>query len=699
MLLSTNSFTKAIFTVTGKDVATFLGQWVYQGGHAKFNGSFVFNRKRNTVELEIKQLDTTATGVRRYMGPLAVWVQELDGTFKHNLQIEDNVTKHDITCHSKSRRNKKKKIPLCTGEEVDMNLSAMDQDSPVLWIRIDPDMQLLRQVIFEQPDYQWQYQLRYERDVTAQQQAITEMEKYPTTNTREALMDIVQNEHCYYRVRCEAAMCLRAVANQMAASWSGPPAMMNIFKKLFGSFSCPNIIKLNNFTNFQRYYLQKAMPMAMAGLRSAHGICPTEVIRFLLDLFKYNDNSKNKFSDNYYRSALIEALAETVTPAVSAVLARSFQQTSSEALPSETKLILEEITRYFNLEKLIPCYKHTVTVSCLKAIRRLQKMGHLPGNSAFFKEYAQYGIFVEVRLAAIEALVDITRSEPRKEDLDYLLDLVETDPVPSVKINTLRFLVDNPPFVKKDTNHILNTEDVVERIWKMMNATLTHDTKLRCALVDLYFTLYGRGRPSCLPKPELSLVVNLKERKTISSVADDNSERTSAADLFDQIRDKPEDRKRPASDALQVSSEKRLKTDSTPDRSELFSGDRSRQTSETVHFQPEALASPTVVPSGSVEVAAFVDLSAAPTASTSHEPKEGREKEKKHKDKDRDKEGHSKPHKDKKKKKKKHKHKHKHKHSHGDREKEGKEKSEREERHSSVVSDEASNLSPKSDSN
>lgn len=41
-------------------------------------------------------------------------------------------------------------------------------DSPVLWIRVDPEMTLLRKVVFEQPDYQWQYQLRYERDVTAQ---------------------------------------------------------------------------------------------------------------------------------------------------------------------------------------------------------------------------------------------------------------------------------------------------------------------------------------------------------------------------------------------------------------------------------------------------------------------------------------------------------------------------------------------------
>lgn len=59
-------------------------------------------------------------------GPIMVWLQELDGTFKHTLQIEDNISKHDLTCHSKSRKNKKKKIPLCTGEEIDMDLSGME---------------------------------------------------------------------------------------------------------------------------------------------------------------------------------------------------------------------------------------------------------------------------------------------------------------------------------------------------------------------------------------------------------------------------------------------------------------------------------------------------------------------------------------------------------------------------------------------
>lgn len=43
----------------------------------------------------------------------------------------------------------------------------------------------------------------------------------------------------------------------MVTNWTGPPAMLATFKKMFGSFSCPHIIKQNNFSNLQHYYLQK----------------------------------------------------------------------------------------------------------------------------------------------------------------------------------------------------------------------------------------------------------------------------------------------------------------------------------------------------------------------------------------------------------------------------------------------------------
>jgi len=502
MIWNTNTFTKSIFTVTGKDMLVFMDQWVRMGGHAKFHMTFVFNRKRNTVELVINQdaANQSQRGVRKYVGPVKVALQELDGQFPHTFQVEHVHSKHDITCHSKSRRNKKKKIPLVNNEEVDMDLSAMD-DSPVLWIRLDPDFTLIRSVDIEQPDFQWQYQLRHERDVTAQTEAVYALERFPTAATRAALTHTIENEQAYYKVRCRATHCLTKVANSMAASWDGPPAMLVIFKRMFGSFAANNIIKQNDFSNLQNYFLQCNIPVAMAGLRNAHGICPPDVLNFLLDLFKYNDNSKNTFSDNYYRANLVTALGETVTPVVS--MLQNDGVITSESLTEDTKKVLEEITRYLNLEKLLPCYRYTVTTACLKAIRKLQKTGHLPPNPGLFKDYARPGQFEDTRVAALECLVDYVKLEGKYDDLCFLLDLVEKDPVPSIRHKAVRLLIKTPPF-EKGRHHRNDSYKLVERLWCLINSQFWYDSRLRCDIVDLYFTLYGRRRPPSLPAPELA---------------------------------------------------------------------------------------------------------------------------------------------------------------------------------------------------
>ncbi|XP_035914458.1 transcription initiation factor TFIID subunit 2 [Anopheles stephensi] len=522
LLISTNVFTKAIFTVTGKDMAVFIDQWVRTGGHAKFTMTSVFNSKRNTIELEIRQDCVNQRGVRKYVGPLLIQLQELDGTFKHTLQIENIIVKSDITCHSKSRRNKKKKIPLCTGEEVDMDLSPM-AESPVLWIRLDPEMTLLRSVNIEQPDFQWQFQLRHERDVTAQLEAIKALEKYATPQTRLALTDTIENDRVFYEVRCQAATCLTKVANAMVTSWQGPPAMLTIFKKFFGSFSAPHIIRQNNFTNLHHYFLQKTIPVAMAGLRTAHGICPPEVIRFLLDLFKYNDNSKNHYSDNYYRAALVEALGNTITPVISVV--HQGRALSSESLSQDAKLVLEEVTRILNLEKHLPSFKYTVSIACLKVIRKLQKCGHLPTNPKIYRSYAAYGQYIDVRLAAMECLVDYVKIDGRWEDLEHLMELLETDPDPMARHQLGRYMIDALPFDKSNRNR-LDREALALRIWENMNSKLSHDTRLRCDMVDLYYTLYGVRMPACLSNQELSAI--LRPQKSSSGFYSDRTSRRSS---------------------------------------------------------------------------------------------------------------------------------------------------------------------------
>ncbi|KHJ91049.1 peptidase family M1 [Oesophagostomum dentatum] len=170
LVVSTETFFRTVTNVTGQEIPTFMEQWIHNGGHASFRVQYVFNRKRNMIELEVRQKVDPSNGRLRYVGPLTVLVQELDGSFSHTVQIDGDISRADLQCHSKGRRQKKKRVPLYSGDDVEVDLSNMDPDSPVLWIRLDPELHLIRNMMINQPDYQWEYMLRYERDVLAQLQ-------------------------------------------------------------------------------------------------------------------------------------------------------------------------------------------------------------------------------------------------------------------------------------------------------------------------------------------------------------------------------------------------------------------------------------------------------------------------------------------------------------------------------------------------
>lgn len=171
------------------------------------------------------------------------------------------------------------------------------------------------------------------------------------------------------------------------------------------------------------------------------------------------------------------------------------------------------MTRLLNLEKQLPSYKYSVSVSCLKVIRKLQKCGHLPPSSKIYRSYAAYGQYVDVRVAALECLIDYVKSDGKWEDMEVLLDLIETDPDPMVKHKLLRLLTDNPPF-ERAHQHRLDRPHLVERLWMNMNQLAAYDSKIRCDLVDFYYMLYGVKKPACLSSKEMAEILRQKEHRS-----------------------------------------------------------------------------------------------------------------------------------------------------------------------------------------
>ena len=81
---------------------------------------------------------------------------------------------------------------------------------------------------------------------------------YLSYNTIPLTSVCVYNRHlcmakwCQNNLNTVWMQCFMQVANQMVSTWAGPPAMMNTYKKMFGSHSCPSIVRQHKFKNFQQ---------------------------------------------------------------------------------------------------------------------------------------------------------------------------------------------------------------------------------------------------------------------------------------------------------------------------------------------------------------------------------------------------------------------------------------------------------------
>lgn len=115
-----------------KKIEPTIDHWVYKSGCARFNIAFTFNRKKTSVLIELKQDMVNQKGYKKYTGPIIFIIKEIDGSFTHHLQVHDNAAcKFEIACHSKGKKSKKKN-PLIIGEEVDIDTTQMESDSPIL---------------------------------------------------------------------------------------------------------------------------------------------------------------------------------------------------------------------------------------------------------------------------------------------------------------------------------------------------------------------------------------------------------------------------------------------------------------------------------------------------------------------------------------------------------------------------------------
>ncbi|XP_008244038.1 PREDICTED: transcription initiation factor TFIID subunit 2 [Prunus mume] len=401
----------------------FFPRWVELCGCPVLRMGFSYNKRKNMVELAVLRgctglSDSSASvvnanpesekrdGDNGWPGMMSIRAHELDGTFDHPvLPMAGEVWQLlEIQCHSKlaARRFQKPKkgSKLDGADDNGDGAPALDMrssmESPLLWMRADPEMEYLAEIHFNQPVQMWINQLEKDKDVVAQAQAIATLESLPQLpfSVVNALNNFLIDSKAFWRVRIEAAFALASTASE-DTDWAGLLHLVKFYKsrRFDANIGLP---KPNDFHDISEYFVLEVIPHAIAMVRAADKKSPREAVEFVLQLLKYNDNNGNPYSDVFWLAALIESVGEL-----------EFGQQSILFLSS----LLKRIDRILQFDRLMPSYNGILSVSCIRSLTQiaLKLLGFVPLDRVFelVKPFRDSKAIWQVRVEASRALLDL----------------------------------------------------------------------------------------------------------------------------------------------------------------------------------------------------------------------------------------------------------------------------------------------------
>ncbi|KNC99010.1 uncharacterized protein SPPG_05960 [Spizellomyces punctatus DAOM BR117] len=560
--LSTHHFLRVARKLTGKlELKTFADQWIYGSGCPRFSFKYNFNRKKMMVEFKFRQENTNGGIVGstpKFTGPFTIRIHEPGGTYDTEVHIDDLEKQYDIQYHTKYKRIRRKPITAKSKKGTEAGgteegthdvtrteegrIEWIDEEPERLtfeWIRLDPDNQWLCIKIFEQSDYMWAAQLQKDRDVNAQYEAIEALDHLPSQGTCAVLSDFVGDTTAYYGLRMEAACALARCTSEHRGAL-GVRSLLDTFREkfCFGDANDPDAVlpKSNDFTEMQEYFVKKALISAIAAVRELDDIAPIQCRRFLLALLKFNDNTGNSFSDNYFVANLIVAVGNSFLPTARQDLSAAMGSTSATAANIPLfREALREVHRYRNLDRLMPSYHNAVTAACLETLLKWMLATLIPVDMPLFLQHARYGNFLYVRIIAIDALL-VLGGLSIPEIAQWLLRLVADDPAPYIRYHVAKALTEFIGVITGETKGsitstpgnagvLLNSgvlanghgnrqnvwehmrfnlsqrQDIAKTVWHLMNSNETLDHRVRTYLLRFCEYLYD-------PAPEEPLAAS-----------------------------------------------------------------------------------------------------------------------------------------------------------------------------------------------
>jgi transcription initiation factor TFIID subunit 2 len=358
--LTTDLFQKTCEKFYHSKIDDFLNQWVRGSGCPHFRVGQKFNKKKLVVEMRIRQdqgrsadrdIDpaTFMRDIREdfhdvwaapdqsfFTGPITIRVHEADGTpYEHVVEIREADMRFEIPYNTKykrlkrSRRQREKNVTAaaanaepsevesdallyCLGDvlqsEEEMRnwriaeWSAEDEEKmsseSYEWIRVDADFEWICKMELQMPGYMFSSQLQQDRDVVAQMESVKAIAKYPPSPLISSIyLRTVMDKRYFHRVRTLAAMEMARQANP-EADYFGFWHLRKAFEELYClSDTNSTVARPNDFSHPAEYQLQCGLIRAISKVRDPNGVALPEVIEFLLDKLKFNNNDTNPVSN------------------------------------------------------------------------------------------------------------------------------------------------------------------------------------------------------------------------------------------------------------------------------------------------------------------------------------------------------------------------------------------------------------------
>lgn len=451
---------------------TFFQQWVYGAGCPRFHATQRFNKKKLVVEMMIRQVQgepqpprdlekstfmrdvkeelkgVYAGGIQPvFTGSMTLRIHEADGTpYEHIVEIKEAVTKFDIpynTKYKRLKRNKRQKeraavsigtdpnpetqddvLLYCLGdvlqteEEIqDWQLADWTKDDEdrmgqesYEWIRIDADFEWICKLSLGMPGYMYLSQLQQDRDVVAQYESIQYMAaQRPHALVSTILVRTLMDRRYFHGIRTYAANTIVNHATE-ALNWIGLHHLERAFQELFCLPGSP-MTRSNDFSDRASYILQKAIPAAISRVRDHSGRTPFRVKRFLLDKLKFNDNSSNELSDNFYVTSLMDSLCYALLGRVEQSndeaefdMDREIERQTEEQLERDAAA---EIDRYRRMDEWSSSYQNIYSRTALCCQLRLKQANIINLDVMHFLQYTRAGTFDMLRLEAFKCLLEL----------------------------------------------------------------------------------------------------------------------------------------------------------------------------------------------------------------------------------------------------------------------------------------------------